>query len=102
VSECLHGWPGQSCGQAHPYIAEPAPLRGPASVTALPVAALLAEAQREVLAQALADAIEHRTPGFCGDCLDDPAGLCDDHADDLARTDLYLHLAAELGLEIDT
>jgi hypothetical protein len=57
--------------------------------------------QREVLGQALADAISYRTPeGFCRDCEDHPATLCGDHAADLDLTDAYLALARELGIEV--
>ena len=57
--------------------------------------------QREVLAQALADAIEHRTPyGDCTDCNARPEGLCNDHAADLDLTDSYLALARELAIEV--
>jgi hypothetical protein len=57
--------------------------------------------QREVLAQALADAIAHRDPaGYCDDCEARPAGLCDDHAADLDLCDAYLYLARELGIEV--
>ncbi len=55
-----------------------------------------------VFGLALADAITHRTPAAdCTACDDHPAGLCGDHAADLDRTDDYLHLAAELGIEVD-
>ena len=58
--------------------------------------------QRDVLAQALADAIEYRTPGAdCADCDEHPAGLCPDHADDLNRSDAYLAVASQLGIEVD-
>jgi hypothetical protein len=60
------------------------------------------DGQREVLGQALADAITYRDPaGFCPGCEANPAGLCDDHAADLDLTDVYLQLAAELGIEVD-
>ena len=59
------------------------------------------EGQREVLGQALADAIRYRDPdGHCLDCAEHPAGLCDDHAADLDLTDAYLQLASELGIEV--
>jgi hypothetical protein len=62
----------------------------------------LDDGQREVLAQALGDAIEYRTPeGFCADCEMRPEGLCNDHAADLDLTDAYIALSRELGLEIE-
>jgi hypothetical protein len=55
--------------------------------------------QRNVIGQTLADAINYRKPsGACRNCDDHPAGLCDDHADDLDRTDAYLALARDLGI----
>ena len=57
--------------------------------------------QREVLGQALADAIAHRTPGICEECDVRPDGLCDDHAADLDLTDAYLALGRELGIEVE-
>ena len=58
--------------------------------------------QREVLGQALADAIARRTPeGFCADCEARPEGLCDDHAADLDLTDAYIALGRELGIQVD-
>ena len=61
----------------------------------------LDDGQREVLGQALADAIACRTPdSFCTGCEDHPAGLCDDHAADLDLTDAYLALGRELGIEV--
>lgn len=57
--------------------------------------------QREVLGQALADALEYRTPtGACEDCDVRPEGLCTDHAADLDLTDAYIALARELGIEV--
>jgi hypothetical protein len=74
----------------------------------------LTPAQLATLGQALADAIQYRDPaGACADCEAIPAaavpgspgrlapGLCDDHTEDLNRTDAYLALAAELGIEVD-
>jgi len=65
----------------------------------------LAEGQREVLAQALADAITYREPGSpsdCAGCENYPdAALCDDHAADLDLIDAYLALARELGIEVE-
>jgi len=58
--------------------------------------------QREVLGQALADAIAHRTPeGFCTECETRPEGLCNDHAADLDLTDAYIQLGRELGIEVN-
>ena len=57
--------------------------------------------QREVLGQALADAIAHRDPaGDCQDCAQDEYGLCSDHAADLDLTDAYLALGREFGIEV--
>jgi hypothetical protein len=59
------------------------------------------EGQREVLAQALADAVTYRDPdGHCLDCVEHPAGMCDEHAADLDLTDAYLALGKELGIEV--
>ena len=56
--------------------------------------------QREVLGQALADALEYRTFGSCKDCDVRPEGLCNDHAADLDLTDAYIALASYLGIEV--
>jgi len=58
--------------------------------------------QREVLGQALADAVTYRVPsGSCTGCEGHPAELCADHAADLDKTDAYLALARTLGVEVD-
>lgn len=58
-------------------------------------------AQLATLTQVIADAIEYRTPGAdCTACDDDDDALCADHAADLDRTDAYLVLAAEFGIEL--
>jgi hypothetical protein len=58
--------------------------------------------QRGILRQALTDAIAYRDPsGICPDCDVHPAGLCSDHAEDLDKTDAYLALARQLGLEME-
>lgn len=63
-------------------------------------ALVLTASWEAVLGQALADAIEHRTPGGdCTDCEAHPAGLCEDHAGDLDLTDAYLALGRELDIE---
>ena len=56
-------------------------------------------AQREVLRQALADAVYYRDPPVvCGAC-EAVDGLCDDCAARLAQARAYLGLSRELGLE---
>jgi hypothetical protein len=61
----------------------------------------LTAAQRDVLGRVLADALEHRTPGWpCHDCEVHPAGLCDRHGADYDTTDEYLRLAGDLGIEV--
>jgi hypothetical protein len=63
---------------------------------------VLTAGNEAVLEQALADAVAYRYPaGACPLCDQHPAGLCEDHADDLDRTDAYLALARDLGLEMD-
>jgi hypothetical protein len=55
-----------------------------------------------VLGHALADAIAYRDPaGTCTYCDEHPAGLCEDHAADLDKTDAYLSLARQLGTEAE-
>jgi hypothetical protein len=57
--------------------------------------------QRQVLGQALADAMEYRAPeGACTECDVSPGGLCCDHAADLDLTDAYLDLARELAVAV--
>lgn len=59
----------------------------------------LAQAQRELVLMALADAIEarrERAGVHCDDCSVHPAGLCEDHAADLDRADDYDALRREL------
>ena len=60
--------------------------------------------QREVLGQALADAIAHRTPaGLCAGCAEYVwlGGLCNECAADLDLTDAYIALGRELGIEVE-
>jgi hypothetical protein len=65
-------------------------------------AAGLAADQLVVLGQALSDAVTYRDPaGACTSCEAHPAGLCEDHAADLDKTDAYLALARALGIEVD-
>jgi hypothetical protein len=68
--------------------------------TELDVPALTGQ-QIEILGQVLADAIAWREPaGQCADCDVSPAGLCQDHAEDLDRCDSYGLLARALGVEL--
>jgi hypothetical protein len=70
-----------------------------AETSARPV---LTAADLGTLGQALADAVNYRDPaGFCQDCEDSPATLCQGHADDLDKTDAYLALAIDLGIAVD-
>ena len=56
--------------------------------------------RREVLRQALADAVYYRDPpARCRDC-EDLDRLCDECAAGLARARTYLALGGELGLEV--
>jgi hypothetical protein len=64
-------------------------------------ARLTADEQLNLLALVFADAIAYRTPGFCPECLHDADGLCPGHATDLDRTDDYLRLAADLGIDLE-
>lgn len=68
-----------------------------------PVPLILAEApeQREVLRQALADAVYYREPSrvWCPACLM-PDRLCEERAYGLARARAYLALSRTLGLEM--
>jgi hypothetical protein len=62
----------------------------------------LSDDQLVLLGQVIADAVTYRDPsGVCPDCDASPAALCDDHAEDLDRTDAYLALARDLGIEVD-
>lgn len=65
-------------------------------------AALTAE-QRQVLGQALADALEYRqaATGFCADCDRSEGGLCADHVEDETRATAYLTLAGTLGIPLE-
>jgi hypothetical protein len=62
----------------------------------------IAPHQRVVLGQAIADALIYRSPAVpCTACDEHPAGLCEDHASDLDRTDAYLTVARDLGIEVE-
>ena len=63
---------------------------------------LLTASWEAILGQALADAVTYRDlSGACQDCEAHPAGLCEDHAEDLDRTDAYLALGKALGIEVE-
>jgi hypothetical protein len=58
--------------------------------------------RRDLLAQALADAVYYRDPPLrCAACdaQQEPDALCSDCAATLARATAYLDLSRELGLE---
>jgi hypothetical protein len=60
--------------------------------------------QRDVMAQALADAADYRESGCdraCADCGASPSGLCADHEADMDKADSYRALARALGIEAD-
>lgn len=63
---------------------------------------ILADApeQREVLRQALADAVYYRDPPVSCPACPVPDGLCEECADRLARARAYLALSRALGLEM--
>jgi hypothetical protein len=63
---------------------------------------ILAEApdQREVLRQALGDAVYYRDPPVWCRACPEPDGLCEKCADGLARARAYLALSRALGLEM--
>ena len=61
---------------------------------------VLTESQFNVLGLLIRDAISYRTPLACDDCVEGE-GLCDDCFLDLARTDDYMRLAAELGIDLE-
>lgn len=67
----------------------------------MPATITLQPAQRELLAQALADAVYYRDPPMqCPDCDgQDPNALCAECTTALARATAYLDLRRELGLE---
>ena len=65
-----------------------------------PKPVVLTESQLNVLGLLIRDAINYRTPLACDDCVEGD-GLCDGCALDLARTDDYMRLAAELGIDLE-
>jgi hypothetical protein len=71
----------------------------------MPAAITLLPDQRDLLAQALADAVYYRDPPVqCPACeaQDNDGALCEDCAATLARATAYLHLGRALGLEAPT
>jgi hypothetical protein len=62
-------------------------------------ASLARPEQREVLRQALEDAVYYRDPPVECSACDALDGLCDSCAAELARARAYLALGRELGLE---
>jgi len=57
--------------------------------------------QREVLSQALADAVYYRDPPVWCPACPEPDRLCEECADGLARARAYLALSHALGLEMN-
>lgn len=68
----------------------------------MPATITLQPGQRELLAQALADAVSYRDPPVhCPACDDQaPDALCEQCAVALARATAYLDLGRKLGLEV--
>lgn len=56
-------------------------------------------AQRELLRQALADAVYYRDPPLHCDACEAADGLCDECAATVAQARAYLDLSRELGVE---
>lgn len=73
-----------------------------AQVTALPLppSVVITGEHLLMLPELFRDAIEHRAPNVCEDCIAE--GLCTPCSQDLDRTDAYLRLAAELGIDLET
>jgi hypothetical protein len=63
------------------------------------LASLVSAAQRELLRQALADAVYYRDPPVHCSVCDAVDGLCDACAAGLARARAYLDLGRALGME---
>jgi hypothetical protein len=63
-------------------------------------ASLVSSAQRELLRQALADAVYYRDPPVECSACEVRDGLCDQCTAELARARSYLHLGRELGVEV--
>lgn len=66
----------------------------------MPATITLRPEQREVLAQALADAVYYRDPPVHCPACETPDALCDQCAAGLARARTYLTLASDLGLPV--
>jgi hypothetical protein len=63
-------------------------------------ATLVLPERRELLRQALADAVCYRDPPVCCDVCETRGTLCDECAAGLARARAYLALGHELGIEV--
>jgi hypothetical protein len=64
------------------------------------LALMIAAEQRELLRQALADAVYYRDPPMECSACEVRDGLCDQCAAELARARAYLGLGRELGVEV--
>ena len=64
------------------------------------LALMIAAEQRELLRQALADAVYYRDPPTECRACEVRDGLCDQCAAELARARSYLGLGRELGVEV--
>jgi hypothetical protein len=64
------------------------------------LASLVSSAQRELLRQALADAVYYRDPPVECSACEARGGLCDQCAAELTRARSYVALGRELGLEV--
>jgi hypothetical protein len=68
-------------------------------MTSVPEALVVPAAQREVLLQALADAVYYRDPPVECRACEVRGALCDGCAAGLARAHAYLALGRELGVD---
>ena len=66
------------------------------------LAPLVTAEQRELLRQALADAVFYRDPPLNCDACDPIDGLCGGCAAGLARATAYLELVEDLGMQVPT
>lgn len=63
---------------------------------------MLSRADRLLLAEMVADAIDSRLAGLevCGECAGHPQLLCDRHRADVGMVEAYRALAAGLGVDV--